>query len=91
MRLNYGRYLLSGGSLTVMEIANITGFADTAHFSREFRKAFGDAPSAFRASERTNEHQLVAETVGRRANASGSDRETAWSARVLDCRRNHRA
>ncbi|WP_371813716.1 helix-turn-helix domain-containing protein [Ensifer sp. ENS07] len=70
------------GSLTVMEIANITGFADTAHFSREFRKAFGDTPSAFRASERTNE---------RRANASGSDRETAWSARVLDCRRNHRA
>ncbi|USJ28322.1 AraC family transcriptional regulator (plasmid) [Ensifer adhaerens] len=48
-----------------MEIATITGFADTAHFSREFRKAFGDTPSAFRASERTNEHQLVAETVGR--------------------------
>jgi transcriptional regulator GlxA family with amidase domain len=50
MRLNYGRYLLSGGSLSVMEIANITGFADTAHFSREFRKAFGQTPSSFRAS-----------------------------------------
>ncbi|UPA27722.1 GlxA family transcriptional regulator [Shinella oryzae] len=50
MRLNYGRYLLSGGSLSVMEIANITGFADTAHFSREFRKAFGQTPSTFRAS-----------------------------------------
>jgi transcriptional regulator GlxA family with amidase domain len=50
MRLNYGRYLLSRGSLTVLEIANITGFADTAHFSREFRKAFGDTPSNYRAS-----------------------------------------
>jgi transcriptional regulator GlxA family with amidase domain len=50
MRLNYGRYLLSGGSLTVMEIANITGFADTAHFSREFRKAFGHTPSQYRES-----------------------------------------
>ncbi|UNK39907.1 helix-turn-helix domain-containing protein (plasmid) [Shinella sp. H4-D48] len=50
MRLNYGRYLLSGGSLSVMEIANITGFADTAHFSREFRKAFGQTPSSFRTS-----------------------------------------
>jgi transcriptional regulator GlxA family with amidase domain len=52
MRLNYGRYLLLGGSLSVMEIAHITGFADTAHFSREFRKAFGDTPSAFRALSR---------------------------------------
>lgn len=50
MRLNYGRYLLSGGSLTVMEIANITGFADTAHFSREFRRAFGDTPTNYRAA-----------------------------------------
>ncbi len=50
MRLNYGRYLLSRGSLTVLEIANITGFADTAHFSREFRKAFGNTPSNYRAS-----------------------------------------
>lgn len=50
MRLNYGRYLLSGGSLSVMEIANITGFADTAHFSREFRRAFGDTPTNYRAA-----------------------------------------
>ncbi len=50
MRLNYGHYLLQGGSLSITEIAQITGFSDAAHFSREFRKAFGETPSGFRSS-----------------------------------------
>lgn len=63
MRLNYGRYLLSGGSLTVTEISYITGFADTAHFSREFRKAYGNTPSTYRSlsnADRTSSGALEA-------------------------------
>lgn len=48
MRLNYGRYLLSAGTLPVTEIAHIAGFSDAAHFSREFRRAFHETPSAHR-------------------------------------------
>lgn len=48
MRLNYGKYLLLSGSLSITEISQITGFSDAAHFSREFRKNFGDSPRKIR-------------------------------------------
>ncbi|PSC03064.1 AraC family transcriptional regulator [Alsobacter soli] len=48
LRLAFGRWHLAQSSRTTAEIAAMAGFADSAHFSREFRKAFGETPSAFR-------------------------------------------
>lgn len=50
MRLNYGRHLLTASVHSVTEIAHISGFSDAAHFSREFRKAFGASPQQHRHS-----------------------------------------
>ncbi|WP_246812317.1 GlxA family transcriptional regulator [Microvirga sp.] len=50
LRLEYGRWLLSNSSRTITEIAIDSGFADGAHFSRDFRSAFGCSPREFRDS-----------------------------------------
>lgn len=49
LRLRHGRRLLRETSRSVTLIAQDAGFADCAHFSREFRAAFGQSPSAARA------------------------------------------
>lgn len=49
MRLNYGRWLLDNSSSSVTEIAYITGFSDTAHFSREFTREFATSPRRYRS------------------------------------------
>ena len=48
LRLEYGRWLLKNCSKPVMQIAFDCGFADTAHFSREFRALFHQRPSEAR-------------------------------------------
>lgn len=48
LRLRYGLWLLHYSPRTITEIGERCGFADTAHFSRNFRKAFGMTPSAMR-------------------------------------------
>jgi transcriptional regulator GlxA family with amidase domain len=48
MRIDYGHWLLLHTRRTVLEIATMAGFSDGAHFSREFRKRFGVAPSGAR-------------------------------------------
>lgn len=48
LRLRYGLWLLHYSPRTITEIGERCGFADTAHFSRHFRKAFGMTPSAMR-------------------------------------------
>ncbi len=48
MRIDYGHWLLTYTRRTVLEIATMAGFSDGAHFSREFRKRFGAAPSVVR-------------------------------------------
>jgi transcriptional regulator GlxA family with amidase domain len=50
IRLTYGRWLLLNGNRSVTEIAFECGFADAAHFSRWFKRKFGQGPSAFRAA-----------------------------------------
>jgi transcriptional regulator GlxA family with amidase domain len=45
MRLDYGRWLITEGARRVGDAASLAGFADSAHFTREFRKRWGDAPS----------------------------------------------
>lgn len=48
LRLDYGRWLLENGTETITQIAFNCGFADTAHFSREFRARFKLRPSDIR-------------------------------------------
>lgn len=48
LRLRYGLWLLHYTGKSVTEIGERCGFADTAHFSRHFRSAFGMPPSEMR-------------------------------------------
>ncbi|MCP8937133.1 GlxA family transcriptional regulator [Alsobacter sp. SYSU M60028] len=48
VRLTYGRWLLERSSQSVARIAVLAGFADGAHFGREFRRMFGASPAEFR-------------------------------------------
>jgi AraC-like DNA-binding protein len=51
-RLQQALQLLVETELRLSEIANTTGFADQSHFSRQFRKYIGVAPSTYRRSRR---------------------------------------
>ena len=48
LRLRYASWLLNHTALSVTEVAIEAGFADGAHFSRQFRHAFGHPPSLHR-------------------------------------------
>lgn len=50
LRLEYGRWLLRNSKRRITEIAIDAGFADGAHFARDFKTAFGCSPSLFRRS-----------------------------------------
>lgn len=49
MRLDYGHWLIASGGRSVGDAAALAGFADSAHFAREFRKRHGRTPSSVRA------------------------------------------
>lgn len=59
LRLRYGLWLLMYSAKTVTEIGERCGFADTAHFSRHFRDAFGYPPSLARKQNNTRDQQHV--------------------------------
>ena len=50
IRLNYGLWLLQNTPRSITDIAQDTGFSDTAHFSRAFRAAFDKKPMACRGA-----------------------------------------
>jgi len=50
MRVEYGRWMLDQTERPIAEVAALTGFVDGAHFSREFRKQFGQSPAQWRGS-----------------------------------------
>jgi len=52
LRLRYARWLLDNTSRQVTDIALDAGFADCAHFSRQFKAAHGFAPSEQRGGTR---------------------------------------
>jgi transcriptional regulator GlxA family with amidase domain len=52
IRLNHAHWMLLNTHRSVTQIALECGFADSAHFSRWFRREYGEAPSAFRKSRR---------------------------------------
>lgn len=52
LRLDYGRWLLINRPANVTQIALDCGFADGAHFSRDFRERFGTSPRLYLKSHR---------------------------------------
>ncbi len=57
LRMEQAKTLLQTSRLTVKQIMNGVGVEDKSHFAREFKKAYGLTPSAYRAAH------LVAEEV----------------------------
>lgn len=49
MRLDYGHWLVVNTQRSIYEVATMAGFADGAHFAREFRRRFGAPPSTLRS------------------------------------------
>ena len=47
-RIRYAKDLLETGEYSVTDVAMMSGFNDTAYFAREFKKATGVPPSAYR-------------------------------------------
>ncbi|MGC1294116.1 MAG: helix-turn-helix transcriptional regulator [Alloacidobacterium sp.] len=52
LRMRHAEALLNGSFLSVKEIAASLGVGDRSHFSRDFKKIYGDAPTNFRDRER---------------------------------------
>jgi transcriptional regulator GlxA family with amidase domain len=50
LRLRYGQWLLTRTARPITEIASECGFADSSHFSRAYRNAFGEPPSTTRSA-----------------------------------------
>jgi len=48
LRLEKAQFLLRSSLLSVADVGKATGFANSAHFSRQFRRAFGQSPSRYR-------------------------------------------
>jgi len=51
-RINKAKQLLADTDEPITDIAHAVGFGDMAHFSRTFKEATGESPSAFRARMR---------------------------------------
>jgi transcriptional regulator GlxA family with amidase domain len=47
LRLGYGRWLLEHGHRSITQVALDCGYADGAHFSRDFRSRYGFTPRSF--------------------------------------------
>ena len=59
LRLRYGLWLLHYTGKSITEIGERCGFADTAHFSRHFRSAFGMTPTQLRKCPGGSSDNLV--------------------------------
>lgn len=51
LRLHYGLWLLTRTNRNITEVSAECGFADTAHFSRQFKTQFGRTPSFARTQQ----------------------------------------
>lgn len=70
LRMKQAEQLLSESFLSVKEIAAKVGFGDRSHFSRDFKRLFGQAPAAFRANNKCDKknpprHSLFSSTNAR--------------------------
>jgi AraC family transcriptional regulator, arabinose operon regulatory protein len=48
LRMHWGRELLNNSNLSIKEIAAVTGFKDSSHFSRTFKAVYKVSPKAYR-------------------------------------------
>jgi AraC-like DNA-binding protein len=48
LRMEYAKQLLSSGEVGVAEAAQMCGYAEPCHFSREFKKRFGISPKNYK-------------------------------------------
>lgn len=48
LRLEHARWRLLNSSRTITEISHECGFSDASHFSRWFRKTYGETPASYR-------------------------------------------
>lgn len=63
LRLRYASWLLNNTALSVTEVAIEAGFADGAHFSRQFRGAYGHPPSLHRSVRIAADGSATARTL----------------------------
>jgi len=63
MRLSNGQWLLVNTTRTITQISLECGFSDGAHFSRWFRKTYGESPNNFRIRRRGPARQPPAEAL----------------------------
>jgi transcriptional regulator GlxA family with amidase domain len=64
LRLLHARWLIENTGLSMTEIANATGFCDSAHFSRQFKQFFSVSPSVLKATSPRN--RAPGDAVGER-------------------------
>lgn len=57
LRLEYGKWWLTNTSDSITQIAMNCGFADTPHFSREFKRYFAQSPNQVRQEHQLNNSQ----------------------------------
>jgi AraC-like DNA-binding protein len=55
-RLTHAQALIADSAMPLAEIAEICGFCDVYHFSREFRRSVGTPPAAWRRTELGTRH-----------------------------------
>ncbi|MER9120948.1 GlxA family transcriptional regulator [Mesorhizobium sp. M0954] len=63
VRLEHAKQLLRKGSTSLIEVAMGAGFENASHFSRVFRKTYGQSPSVWRRSESTSQLASKAKSV----------------------------
>lgn len=63
VRMRHAAWLLANTDQPVTEIALAAGFADCSHFSREFRRVHGTAPSRHRQSAPARRGELAAARI----------------------------
>ena len=78
LRLEQARKLLQTPRLTVKQIMNEVGVEDKSHFAREFKKAYGLTPTAYRAA-----HLLAGEVKASTPADSRNDQQIAELASIF--------
>ena len=63
MRLTHGHWLLINTTRTITQISLECGFSDGAHFSRWFRKTYGEPPNLFRTRRRRVDEPMSTQQV----------------------------
>lgn len=50
MRIDYAKYILETSSLSIEQVAEISGYTNEVHFFRQFKQITGITPARYRKS-----------------------------------------